>query len=112
MEFTRIFVGLFWVFFGLGSYMIYLGSRIMVVFGIATVACLLLFLVTALIFSIATFNLMRTRAGREGSGSPLLSSIMKSSINPAAYVPDMGKKAYQGTRTSGNAVSGSDTNKN
>jgi hypothetical protein len=112
VEFTRIFVALFWVFFGLGGFMIYLGSRIMLVFGIATIAGLILFLFTALIFSVATFNLMRTRSGREGSGSPLLSSMMKPAINPAAFIPDMGKKPYHSTRTGKNAVSGSDSNKN
>lgn len=107
VEFTRIFVGLFWVFFGLGSYMIYLGSRVMLVFGIATVAGILLFLVTALVFSVATFNLMRTRTGREGSAVSLLGSMKKPVINPAAFIPDVGKKPYHGTRR----PSGSDMNK-
>ena len=111
VEFTRIFVVLFWVFFVLAACMISLGTRVMLVAGIATIAGLVLFLGTALVFSVATFNLMRSRAKGDGGQSPLLSTMMKPAINPVAFVPDIGTKAYAGTRHTKKTASAGD-NKN
>lgn len=109
LEFTRIIVALFWIFFLLAAYMISLGTRVMLVVGIATIAGLVLFLGTALVFSVATFNLMRSRAKGDGGKSTLLSSMTKPTINPVAFIPDMGIKSYTGSRHTKNAASESDS---
>ena len=98
VEFTRIFVVLFWIFFLAGAFMIYLGSRIMLVLGVATIAGVILFLGTALVFSIATFNLMQTRAKDDAGRASILSSMMKPTLRPRAFIPDMGKKPYKNSR--------------
>jgi uncharacterized membrane protein YgcG len=111
LEFTRIFVVLFWIFFVLAAVMISLGTRVMLVMGIVTIAGLVLFLGTALVFSVATFNLMRSRAKSDGGRSPLLSTMMKPALNPVAFVPDMGRKSFSGTRhTKKTASAGDDKN--
>ncbi|HUU76168.1 MAG TPA: hypothetical protein VMW63_08775 [Methanoregulaceae archaeon] len=110
VEFTRIFVGLFWIFFLVGGYMVYLGTRIMLVMGIATLAGMLLFLITALVFSIATFNLMRTQKNKDVSQASILSTIIKPTLNPGAFITEIGKKKYKSSRTSKNIATGNDNN--
>ncbi len=75
-EFTRYAVMVYWPMYFLGAAMLIPGTRVLTVAGIATLFGLILFIVTALVFSGATYNLMR--AQRKGSGSPLvIGSVLK-----------------------------------
>ena len=56
--FTRISVLVFWPLFIIGSFMVVLQSRFMLVGGIALITGLILYLGTAVVFSAAVFNTM------------------------------------------------------
>jgi hypothetical protein len=71
VEFTRLSVILFWILFGMGGYMVLQGTRLMLVAGIATLFGICMYLITAVIFSIAVYNLMRSKKpDRSGTPSP------------------------------------------
>ena len=63
-EFTRYAVLLYWPLYIVGAAMLIPGTRILTIGGIALIAGLVLFMLTALIFSVATYNLMQS--GRDG----------------------------------------------
>lgn len=91
-EFTRYAVMIYWPMYFAGAAMLVPGTRIMTVAGIATLFGLILFLITALIFSGATYNLMRAQG--KGSGSPMAtgSMIRPESILRAFRLPVQGRK--------------------
>lgn len=64
-EFTRYAVLFYWPLYIVGAAMLIPGTRVLTVGGIAMIFGLLLFMLTALVFSIATYNLMQS--GREKS---------------------------------------------
>jgi len=68
-EFTKYAVLIYWPVYVTGAGMLIPGTRLLTVAGIATLFGLILFMITALVFSIATYNLMR--AQRRGSGMPI-----------------------------------------
>ena len=78
-EFTRYAVLLYWPVYIVGAWMLLPGTRILTVAGIATLFGLVLFMVTALIFSIATYNLMRAK----NRGAP---SLMGGLLQPGRLV--------------------------
>lgn len=65
-EFTRYAVAVYWPLYLTGAAMLVPGTRLLTVAGIATIFGLVLFMVTALVFSVATYNLMQS-GGRERS---------------------------------------------
>lgn len=69
-EFTRISVTIVWLLFIPGAWMTLQQSRFMVVGGIALIIGLLLFLLTAVIFSMSVLKMMGSGTGRNGK-SPL-----------------------------------------
>ncbi|HOT03919.1 MAG TPA: hypothetical protein PK069_07055 [Methanolinea sp.] len=91
-EFTRYAVMIYWPMYIAGAAMLVPGTRVLTVAGIATLFGLILFMITALVFSGATYNLMR--AQRKGSGSPLvIGSVMKpQSILRAFRLPVQSRK--------------------
>jgi len=91
-EFTRYAVMVYWPMYFLGAAMLIPGTRVLTVAGIATLFGLILFIVTALVFSGATYNLMR--AQRKGSGSPLvIGSVLKTeSLLRAFRLPIQSRK--------------------
>ncbi len=70
VEFTRLSVILFWILFVIGSLMVLQGTRVMLVAGIATLFGICLYLITAVIFSFAVFNLMQSRKQDPSGVSP------------------------------------------
>ena len=91
-EFTRYAVMIYWPMYIAGAAMLVPGTRVLTVAGIATLFGLILFMITALVFSGATYNLMR--AQRKGSGSPLtIGSVMNpESILRAFRLPVQSRK--------------------
>ncbi|HNS82207.1 MAG TPA: hypothetical protein PKL26_00510, partial [Methanolinea sp.] len=95
----RYAVIFYWPLYIVGAAMLVPGTRIMTVAGIATLFGLVLFMITALIFSVATYNLMRSKS--RGSSSP---SIMVSFGKPGSFMrafrlPAHGRKSHS-TRSS------------
>jgi hypothetical protein len=70
-EFTRISVLFYWPLFGIGAYMLSHPVKMVFIGGIAMLFGLILFLLTAVIFSIAVYNLMRSKS----SGNPMPSPM-------------------------------------
>jgi hypothetical protein len=66
---TRISAALFWALFVLGSCLVLQDSRLMVIGGIVTLFGSVLFLSTALVFSLAVYGTMRRR-GRSSGQAP------------------------------------------
>jgi len=64
-EFTRYAVIFYWPLYIVGAAMMIPGTRVLTVGGIAILFGLVLFMLTALVFSVATYNLMQS--GREKS---------------------------------------------
>jgi hypothetical protein len=67
--FTRMSVLAFWPLFIIGGILVFQQSRFMLVGGIALITGLLLYLVTAVVFSAAVFRTMAS-AGRESNKAP------------------------------------------
>jgi uncharacterized membrane protein len=58
--------------FGIGGYMVLQGTRLMLIAGIVTLFGICLYLITAVIFSIAVYNVMRSqKPARSGTPSPV-----------------------------------------
>ncbi len=86
VAFTRLSVILFWILFGTGGYMVMQGTRIMLIAGITTLFGICLYLITAVIFSIAVYNLMRSRS-QDGSGTPSPSGFLFGPLSISRRVP-------------------------
>jgi hypothetical protein len=87
-EFTRYAVLLYWPLYIVGAAMLVPGTRILTVGGIAMIFGLVLFMLTALVFSVATYNLMKS--GREQrKNHRLLGSFFgsKNLFRPSPYRP-------------------------
>ena len=69
-EFTRISVLIFWPLFIIGGSMMLSPSRVVMVVGIATLVGMVLFLVTAVIFSVSVLNLMKRKRDTDSGRSP------------------------------------------
>jgi hypothetical protein len=93
-EFTRYAVAFYWAMYLAGAGMLIPGTRVLTVAGIATLFGLILFMVTALIFSGATYNLMRAK--NKGSGSPsAIGAMMKpGNLLRAFHLPVQGRKTH------------------
>jgi hypothetical protein len=70
-EFTRISVVMFWPLFIIGGYMALQPSRLMIVGGIALLVGMILFLLTAVIFSVFVLNLMKKKNSENKGKSPV-----------------------------------------
>jgi hypothetical protein len=90
LMFTRISVLVFWPCFILGSLMVIQQSRFMLVGGIALITGLLLYLVTAVIFSAAVFNAMAS-AGRGSDKSNPVPGMM-GRLKPFSSGQDIGSR--------------------
>ena len=77
MMFTRISVLVFWPLFIIGSFMVVLQSRFMLVGGIALITGLVLYLGTAVVFSAAVFNAMASAARGNNASSPVQGMLGK-----------------------------------
>jgi hypothetical protein len=106
MRFTRISVLVFWPLFIIGSFMVVLQSRFMLVGGIALITGIFLYLGTAVVFSAAVLNALGS-AGRESNkSSPVQGMLGK--MSPFSHgqgtgsgIRSQGKKSrpgYQGYR--------------
>jgi hypothetical protein len=60
-EFTRVSAVIFWPLFGIGSFMILRPDKIVIIGGIALLAGIVLFLLTAVIFSFSVYNVMESK---------------------------------------------------
>jgi hypothetical protein len=69
-EFTRISVMTFWPVFIIGGYMAVQPSRLTMIGGIAILVGMVLFLLTAVIFSVSVLNLMKRKSGESKGRSP------------------------------------------
>jgi hypothetical protein len=69
-EFTRISVLIFWPLFIIGGSMMLYPSRVVMVVGISTLVGMILFLVTAVIFSVSVLNLMKKKRDTDSGRSP------------------------------------------
>jgi len=90
MMFTRISVIAFWPLFIIGSLMVFLQSRFMLVGGIALITGLILYLGTAVVFSAAVFNAMASK-GRESKKSSPVPGVM-GSLSPFSSKPGSGSR--------------------
>lgn len=101
MMFTRISVLVFWPLFIIGSFMVVLQSRFMLVGGIALITGLVLYLGTAVVFSAAVFNTMAS-AGRGNTTSRPVQGVMgklspfSSRQGTSSRVRSLGKKYRPG----------------
>ena len=68
VQFTRISVLTYWPLYMIGGYMVFQPERLMWIGGITLLFGLVLFLITAVLFSAAVYNLMRS--GKKDSGIP------------------------------------------
>lgn len=93
-EFTKYTVAIYWPVYITGAAMLIPGSRILTVSGIATVFGLILFMITALVFSGATYNLMRAK--NKGSRTPPVigGMVQPGSLLRAFHLPAQGRKEY------------------
>lgn len=93
-EFTKYAVICYWPVYVVGAWMLIPGTRILTVGGIATLFGLILFMVTAIVFSIATYNLMRAK--NKGSKTPtVMGGMMKpGTLLRAFHLPVQGRKEY------------------
>jgi hypothetical protein len=71
ITFTRISVLVFWPLFIIGSFMVFLQSRFMLVSGIALLTGIILFLGTAVLFSAAVFNAMAKGIKESDASTPI-----------------------------------------
>lgn len=83
IESTKLAVVLFWALFVLGAYAIVQNGRFMLIVGITVLFSLLLFMVTALIFSFAVYSLLRNRK----KDTDVLPVIMTESIGQKKDLP-------------------------
>jgi hypothetical protein len=79
MRFTRISILAFWPLFIIGSFMVVLQSRFMLVGGIALITGLILYLGTAVVFSAAVFNAMASAGRGNTTSSPVQGVLRKMS---------------------------------
>jgi hypothetical protein len=99
--FTRMSVLAFWPLFLLGSFMVFLQSRFMLVGGIALITGLILYLGTAVVFSAAVFNTMAS-AGRANAKSGPVQGLMEklspfsSRQGTSSGLRSLGKKSRPG----------------
>ena len=99
--FTRISVLVFWPLFIIGSFMVVLQSRFMLVGGIALITGIILYLGTAVVFSAAVFNAM-TSSGRGNTTSRPVQGVMgklspfSSRQGTSSRVRSLGKKYRPG----------------
>jgi hypothetical protein len=101
MMFTRISVLVFWPLFIIGSCMVVLQSRFMLVGGIALITGLILYLGTAVVFSAAVFNTMASAGRGNTTSSPVQGMLGKmspfsSKQGTSAKVRSQGKKTRPG----------------
>jgi hypothetical protein len=70
-EFTRLSVIFFWPLFGIGSFMILRPDKLVIVGGIAILVGVVLFLLTAVIFSFSVYNVMQSKRKENSKPSPI-----------------------------------------
>jgi hypothetical protein len=95
MMFTRISVLVFWPLFSIGSFMVVLQSRFMLVGGIALITGIFLYLGTAVVFSAAVFHAMASAVRESNKSSPVQGMLGK--LSP--FSPGQGTGS--GTRSQG-----------
>ena len=83
VEFTRISVIFYWPLYIVGGYMIFQPAKIMLIGGITLLFGLLLFLFTAMVFSVAVYNLMRSNNKEGGMPAPLAGLMGTSTGTPS-----------------------------
>lgn len=71
VEFTRLSVLFYWPLYIVGGYMVFQPEKLLWIGGIALLFGLLLFLFTAMVFSGAVYNLMRSNNRESGVPSPV-----------------------------------------
>lgn len=96
-EFTKYAVMLYWPVYIVGAWMLIPGTRILTVSGIATLFGLILFMVTAIIFSIATYNLMRAK--NKGAPSLMGGLLKQGRLLRAFHLPVQVRKEYSPRQT-------------
>jgi hypothetical protein len=101
MMFTRISVLAFWPLFIIGSFMVFLQSRFMLVGGIALITGLILYLGTAVVFSAAVFNAIASAGRGNTKSSPVQGMLgtlspFSSRQGTSARVRSQGKKTRPG----------------
>jgi len=83
MKFTQTSVLVFWPFFIIGSLMIFQQSRFIFVGGIALITGLILYLGTAVVFSIAVFNAMASAGKERNRSNPVFGMMGRSPPFPS-----------------------------
>jgi len=83
VETTKISVVLFWVLYGIGGLAVIQESRLVMIAGITTLFAISLFMITALVFSFAVLNTLRSR--KNGSKAPIGMPVIQ--ISPGVPVP-------------------------
>ena len=83
VEFTRISVLVYWPLYIVGMYMVFQPEKLLWIGGTVLLFGLLLFLFTAMVFSGAVYNLMRSNNQESGMRSPMAGLMAGSKKAPA-----------------------------
>jgi hypothetical protein len=103
VQFTRISVLTYWPLYIIGGYMMFQPERLMWIGGITLLFGLALFLITAVLFSAAVYNLMRSGNKDSGMPSPVagltagMPSFSFAKIIPGTKLRTNGKYSRAGT---------------
>ena len=90
MMFTQLSVRAFWPLFIIGAFMLFQPSRFLLVGGIALITGLILYIGTAVVFSVSVFNAMAS-AGKESNRSNLAPGVMDR-FSPFPLKPGIGSR--------------------
>jgi hypothetical protein len=94
VAFTRISVIFYWPFYIIGGYMVFQPTKLLLIGGITLLFGLLLFLFTAMVFSAAVCNLMRSNNKKNGMPAPLPGLMGTSTEMPSLkFLPSLKMRA-------------------
>ncbi len=94
VEFTRLSLILFWILYGIGAFMVLQGTRLMLVAGIAILSGICLYLITAVVFSICSLNMLQSQKKNPSGASTASSGLLPGALKRPAplNIKSMGKK--------------------
>lgn len=90
--FTKISTACYWMLFVLCAVMLVPGTRLLTIAGIAMFFGLVLFMLTALVFSVVTYNVMRSKKGISGA-PPVMTGMVQNPFR-ALGLRGVRKKRY------------------
>lgn len=89
VAFTRLSVLGYWPLFIVGGYMMFQPERLLFIGGITLLFGLVLFLFTALVFSVAVYNLMRSKNREVGMPAPFAGLVGGPGASSGGLLPSL-----------------------